>query len=1082
MPRVDVEEEQQDAEADDGSLHLSTVSLLSIHIQVNWEKVTYVGLVVFGNLQPVEQQMAVDLRLDEHEVDEEDDKVVLDVLVGKVLAARALRQAHGAARLAVVGGLRGRVEDRHGYDIVVASRLGEFVWWRDRNQGCGPIRLKYFTPDDAIATSPPAQNPTNGDDTNISLLLLSSSITISSPHGGLHRTNIHRRRQCPPVDALRPTMTTAASTARQLWQTARRLWHATAPPPPFSVPAPPPQHPRPFPTLFFFAAARPSRASPRYVLSRGFASGLFAWSSLPSKASETTAAVVTSCSAPSTVGGNVNVNVNVTASGRRKLRDRTHREVLYPLANAIWRRGVCTDCRKDGILRMSRRSASSTTYQTRANGKTNGKHGGGNGRSLRRDKNGDAKDYLRGSRQQQQQLDKGNGKSAVAGAVSSSAGGKLPDPKNSKPAPDPPKNPKDDEPKSPSSLAAAAAAIARRAARDHGFMERLPQIHRPSKEELLAAASSAWDRLRIRFKWLTIRQIRPFNLDEISAFFSWIILGNLAWIILGTTTFFSITIWLVNTVFAQEHLAKVVGNYLTQEMGMKVVFESAIVPRWKDGCISFKKVFVSRRPGILKGRNVEKGSSSIAAAAAAAAAFSEGHAGTADEEDDGNYTQFDVTIDTVNVTISLARWMNGRGLLVDVDMNGVRGVVDRTHLRFDPDVDPRTYRYAHTVGDFELDRFKLEDLLVTVYQPDGFRPFHVSIFSCDLPQLRKRWLFYDFLSASHVSGSYDDSLFTLHPRQTHGPTVPQDSVTVSAESPEATAYPWKKTSRFRIDGLRFDHLNRGYEGPLSWIVAGNLDIVADIYFPEDSAEGISKFMHDVMEKMETSIAVRREKLTNMMAVSAPDLSYENISGLIGAAVGLTEDDSGGSSGVVANTLSLEGEGYTTAILHEEDHLRTFEEATSTNAYTDMDGVDEMHADGGSSTTTATTTMSDESKFMMMDLRLQMNDTRAAIPLFTQDLSYRNNALMRPIVAYINSQRTIIPINCRLVKRVKEFDGSWTLFDSGLMDDLSAEVYDAFVRDIADADIKKRRMRAVGLWSLQVFMNAFLAAMAGTMLA
>ena len=40
----------------------------------------------------------------------------------------------------------------------------------------------------------------------------------------------------------------------------------------------------------------------------------------------------------------------------------------------------------------------------------------------------------------------------------------------------------------------------------------------------------------------------------------------------------------------------------------------------------------------------------------------------------------------------------------------------------------------------------------------------------------------------------------------------------------------------------------------------------------------------------------------------------------------------------------------------------------------------------------------------------------------------------------------------------------------------------FVKDIADADIKKRRIRAVGLWSLQVFMNAFLAAMAGTMIA
>ncbi|EPS42708.1 hypothetical protein H072_3341 [Dactylellina haptotyla CBS 200.50] len=841
-------------------------------------------------------------------------------------------------------------------------------------------------------------------------------------------------------------MTTPTST-KHLWHTARRLWHATTPPPPFTS-APP----HPFATFFFSRPQAQCLKSPRYVLSRGFASGVFAWSSLPSKASETTAAVVSSCSNPSAVD-RIGTNVN----GWKFREGRKQGALLIPLARSIWKRGVCTDCRKDRILRMSRRSASS---------KSNGKYNS-NGRNGKREKNGNGsvekeyKDYPKNGRQiQNEKYDKGERKNN-SNEYKSTEVKKERETAEAAEA-------KVAEEKSKSPLAAAAAAIAKRAARDHGFMERLPQIHRPSKEELLAAASNAWDRLRIRFKWLTIRQIRPFNMDEISAFFSWIILGNLAWIILGTTTFFSIGIWLVNTVFAQEHLAKVVGNYLTQEMGMKVVFESAIVPRWKDGCISFKNVFISRRPGILKGAGIEKGSSSVAAAAAAAAAFSESHSGTADEEDDGNYTQFDLTVDTVNVTISLAKWMNGRGLLVDVDMKGVRGVVDRTHLRFDPDVDPRSYRHKHAPGDFELDHFKLEDLLVTVYQTGGFRPFHVSIFSCDLPQLRKRWLFYDFLSANHVSGSYDDSLFTLHPRQTHGPVNP---VSGQIDAQEGAIYPWKKTSRFRIDGLRFDHLNRGYEGPLSWIVSGNLDIIADIHFPEDSAEGISKFMHDMMEKMETSITARREKLTDMIS-GTDGLSYENISGIIGAAVGLTEGD-----GAVANAMALEDDGnYTTAILHDD----LFDDLGNTLRSTNMADTSVV-----SKPTTASIQMdqaSDNQKFMMIDLHLEMNDTRAAIPLFTQDLSYKNNALMRPIIAYINSQRTIIPINCRMVKRVTEFDGSWTLFDSGLMDDLSSEVYDAFVKDIADADIKKRRIRAVGLWSLQVFMNAFLAAMAGTMIA
>lgn len=79
----------------------------------------------------------------------------------------------------------------------------------------------------------------------------------------------------------------------------------------------------------------------------------------------------------------------------------------------------------------------------------------------------------------------------------------------------------------------------------------MPHIHRPSKEELLAAATGFWSRLKIRFKWFSIRSMRPFNADEIGAFFSWFVLGHVLWVILGTTTFVSLAIFAVNTVFAQ---------------------------------------------------------------------------------------------------------------------------------------------------------------------------------------------------------------------------------------------------------------------------------------------------------------------------------------------------------------------------------------------------------------------------------------------------------------------------------------------------------------------------------------------------
>ncbi|KAH1278885.1 hypothetical protein KXV27_004772 [Aspergillus fumigatus] len=521
------------------------------------------------------------------------------------------------------------------------------------------------------------------------------------------------------------------------------------------------------------------------------------------------------------------------------------------------------------------------------------------------------------------------------------------------------------------------------------IMNRLPHmshLHRPTKEELLAAANGFWSRLKVRFKWFSIRSVRPFNFDEITALFSWVLLGHVVWIVLGTTTFFSLLIIAINTVLAQETLAGWVGNYLTKSSGVKVVFESAIVPKWKDGVITFKNVFVSRRPGQGTG-HVSKGSSKTAAAVAAAAALSGSSSPepfsdqqSIPDEEDTNYTQFDLSIETVNVTLSFTKWINGKGLLRDVEVKGIRGVVDRRSVHWSDDhLDPKSYRHEHHPGDFEIDSFKMSDVLVTVYQPGNFRPFS--------------WLLYDFMSANMMTGSFDNSLFTIHPRQSHSFASAEMDNKIEADGKPST---WKKHSRIRIDGLNIDHLNRGVQGPFSWIYEGTVDIVADIMFPAENDESLAQVMAGLYDRLEATVI--------------------------------------------------------------------------SNQYQEPDSRRQPGMDG--------TASSDDKRFLVTDLRLQLNNVRAVVPLFNRDLSYINNALIRPIVAYINSRRTFIPIHCRLVKRLADFDGSWTTFDSGLMDDLSAAVYDAFARDVVDEQARKRRFKKVGFWSLQLAAQAIFMGMAG----
>ncbi|KAK4100900.1 hypothetical protein N658DRAFT_567231 [Parathielavia hyrcaniae] len=584
--------------------------------------------------------------------------------------------------------------------------------------------------------------------------------------------------------------------------------------------------------------------------------------------------------------------------------------------------------------------------------------------------------------------------------------------------------------------------------------------HRPTKEELLAAATGFWQRLKVRFKWASIRSMRPWNADEWGAFVSWILFGHLVWILVGTTTFFSLIILFINTVFAQETLAKRIGDYLTQSAGLTVVFESAIVPKWKDGVITFRNVFVSRRPGQTKS-SVKKGSSNAAAEAAAARKAGQDTA-LAEENDDGNYSQFDVTIDTVNVTLSFLKWWNGKGLLKDVEVKGVRGVVDRTFVRWAAtDQDPLSYRHEHNPGDFELDYFKLEDLLVTVHQPGGFRPFSVSIFSCELPQLRKQWLFYDFLSASHMSGSFDGSLFTIHPRQIHGVS----SAAERRHDEFGDTSVWKKFSRCRIDGLKIDHLNRNVEGPFGWIYEGNVDIVADIMFPADPEEGIGKVVADFYDKMEEAVTSNRY-LKILETASSRNIKLET-------------DIVDNSSSDTYNKNNNDDTNNQTDDLPSSP----LEEALSSPTPPAIPTTTPASLAAASAVSSPSDPSSAEPpSYLVMDMRIHLNDVRAAVPLFdNRHMSYVNRALVRPIVAYINAKRTYIPVNCRIVKRLSDFDGSWTVYDCGLVDDTGAEVYAAFARSVEDQQSRVRRFKRVGLWTVSLVVHALLAGVAGDLM-
>ncbi|SCU82803.1 LAMI_0C00958g1_1 [Lachancea mirantina] len=494
------------------------------------------------------------------------------------------------------------------------------------------------------------------------------------------------------------------------------------------------------------------------------------------------------------------------------------------------------------------------------------------------------------------------------------------------------------------------------------------------RDRSLLKANSLLERAKINLKWALKRSTRPFNTDDISAFVSWVLVSNVLLILLGTTTFASLVIYCMNTVFAQEYVATQVGNFLTQNSALSVVFESAIVPDWSSRKISFNKVFVSKRP--KNSPSFTKGSQEDAVERAKLA-VSERILVSREDFDDGNYTQFDLTMDQVEISLNFRKWFNGKGILDEVTINGIRGVVDRTHVVWKENDNPCNYLNVHQPGDFEIAKFKMNDVLFTLYQPQGFRPFQVSIFNCELPQLRKHWLFFDFLNAYSISGAYDNALFSIHKKY----KVDQDD----------QKSPWKKVTRMRVDNLNVDHLNAGIEGPFGWITEGQVDMIGDVLLPDKEPNPY--------------------QLTEIFSA-------------------------------IGTRLVKEARRHSAILLPEPFQLPQQKSI-------------------------------DPQQYFMMDFFLRLHNVKAEVPLFSDDLSYINSALIRPIVGYINSKRTYIPIKCHVVKSMSDFEGSWTIYDSLLMEDLSAEVYDAFANYVADENRKSLRLKRIGFWSLQAIVQLIL---------
>ena len=360
---------------------------------------------------------------------------------------------------------------------------------------------------------------------------------------------------------------------------------------------------------------------------------------------------------------------------------------------------------------------------------------------------------------------------------------------------------------------------------------------------------------------------------------------------------------------------------------------------------------------------------------------------------DLNWTFWDLQVKSIDVTLSLWKLMDGKGLLKECIMKGIRGTIDRRHITFDSDWKPS--RRHPMYGDFELNNFVLEDMLVSILNP-GFRPFFMSVFNAELPCLRKQWLLYDIFCADSIVGQVDNCLFSVH--------KPQRSDLVVDQS---TRGAWAKMSHLKINGLPINHLNAGASGPLSWITSGKIDLDVHLLIPQippsddfimmirQEMDGITKTTMNKLEEIvskhperEAILEKNKRKLRNYGVIHPPNR-----------------------------------DSYFPPLPHGPPSL-------------------------------------------VMFWNVDLNDIKASVPLISSELSYMNSALIRPVVGFMNNNKTKTHLSFDTKMDVENFNGSWDIYAAGLVNLLSEEIGRAFLTLVQDERERNKRLRQVGLWSLQ----------------
>ncbi|KAI3630660.1 hypothetical protein MIR68_012095 [Amoeboaphelidium protococcarum] len=212
----------------------------------------------------------------------------------------------------------------------------------------------------------------------------------------------------------------------------------------------------------------------------------------------------------------------------------------------------------------------------------------------------------------------------------------------------------------------------------------------------------------------------------------------------------------------------------------------------------------------------------------------EQHSSNEDNSDALNVAYYDVTIDRIDFSLDFVRWIDGKGLIRTLDVDGVNGTVNKRHVVYPPpdpsiaalsveedlmqDLATKGQQLMGSHSKTCLDSFKMSNLHLDILDVQNFRPYSIQLdyIDCSEGGLRLQWFVPDLMSASALMCTYDGAAISLDRIQYQK----QEQNQQIADTSE-----W--IQHLRVTGLNVDMVNWNSKPPLNWITQGFVDF--DIY-------------------------------------------------------------------------------------------------------------------------------------------------------------------------------------------------------------------------------------------------------------